>query len=193
VEPSPAAAGVEDEQQPPHGRGGAGEDNQALGILQVGVSELAVSGDGQWEPRCAGQPRPATATGAANRLNTVDRVGLELGRRLGTEIVSVLTQRELAEPATRTQALVGQLTSTGSMTAALRIAGAVGVLSVTADLPAAKVTCHVEVDAPREGEPTTLVNCARAGERRAVEGRTGSGPQSSPVTRVRRPGPSGSP
>jgi hypothetical protein len=44
------------------------------------------------------------------------------------------------------------------MTASLRIPGAVGALFVTADLRAAKVTCHVDVDAPREGRPTTRVN-----------------------------------
>jgi hypothetical protein len=44
------------------------------------------------------------------------------------------------------------------MTAALRIPGAVGTLSVAADLRAARVTCHVDVDAPRDGRSTTRVN-----------------------------------
>ena len=44
------------------------------------------------------------------------------------------------------------------MTAGLRIPGAVGALFITADIRAAKITCHVDVDAPREGRPTTRVN-----------------------------------
>jgi hypothetical protein len=101
----------------------------------------------------------AMAAEVASKFDALVRfAGLKLGRQLGTEIVPALTRRELAEPATRTQSLVAELTSTGTMTAALRIPGAVGVLSVTADLRAAKVTCHVDVDAPRDGRPTTRVN-----------------------------------
>jgi len=44
------------------------------------------------------------------------------------------------------------------MTAALRIPGAVGALFITADLRAGKIVCHVDVDAPRDGRPTTRVN-----------------------------------
>jgi hypothetical protein len=101
----------------------------------------------------------AMAAEVAGRFDALVRfAGLKLGRRLGTEIVPALSRRELAEPAARTQALVSQLSTTGAMTAALRIPGAVGALAVTADLRAAKITCHVDVDAPREGRPTTRVN-----------------------------------
>jgi hypothetical protein len=84
--------------------------------------------------------------------------GLRLGRQLGIEVVPALTRREAAEPALRMQALIAQLTSTGAMTGGLRIPGAVGSLHVTADLRAGRVTCHVDLDAPREGRPTTRVN-----------------------------------
>jgi hypothetical protein len=101
----------------------------------------------------------ATAAEVAGRFDALVRfAGLKLGRRLGTEIVPALSRRELSEPAVRTQALVSQLTTTGAMTAALRIPGAVGALFVTADLRATKITCHVDVEAPREGRPTTRVN-----------------------------------
>ena len=59
---------------------------------------------------------------------------------------------------TRTQALVNQVATTGALTAGLRIPGAVGVLFVTADLRAGKITCHVDVEAPRRGQPRTRVN-----------------------------------
>ena len=50
------------------------------------------------------------------------------------------------------------LCQTGELSGAIRIPDTVGQLVVTADLRAGKVTCHVDVDAPREGRPTTRVN-----------------------------------
>ncbi|MFF5082531.1 stress response protein [Actinoplanes sp. NPDC000266] len=109
----------------------------------------------------AGTLRAADPTVAevAGRFDALVRfAGLKLGRQLGTEIVPALARRELADPSIRTQALVAQLATNGTMTAALRIPGAVGALFVTADLRAAKITCHVDVEAPREGRQTTRVN-----------------------------------
>ncbi|WP_305786698.1 hypothetical protein [Symbioplanes lichenis] len=73
-------------------------------------------------------------------------------------MVPALSRKELAEPAVRTQALATQLVTTGTMAAGIRIPGAVGPLVVTADLRAGRVTCQVDVDAPKEGKPTTRVN-----------------------------------
>jgi hypothetical protein len=99
------------------------------------------------------------ASEIAGRFDALVRyAGLRLGRQLGTDVVPALTRKEQTEPAARTQALVNQLVTTSTMTAALRIPGAVGTLSVTADLRAAKITCHVDVEAPREGRQTTRVN-----------------------------------
>jgi hypothetical protein len=50
------------------------------------------------------------------------------------------------------------LCETGQLSGAIRIPDTVGQLVVTADLRSSKVTCHVDVDAPREGRPTTRVN-----------------------------------
>ncbi|WP_240977173.1 hypothetical protein [Knoellia koreensis] len=83
---------------------------------------------------------------------------LGLGRRLGTEVVPVLSRKELNEPALRAQALTQQLCSSGQLTGAIRIPDTVGHLVVTADLRSGQVTCHVDLDAPREGRPTTRVN-----------------------------------
>ncbi len=83
---------------------------------------------------------------------------LQLGRRLGTEVTPAITRRELAEPGLRAQALIDSLVSTGMMQGAIRIPDTVGPLVVTVDLRANRVTCHVDVDAPREGRPTTGVN-----------------------------------
>ena len=82
---------------------------------------------------------------------------LSLCRRLGTEVVPVLSRKELAEPALRAAALTQQLASTGQLTGVIRIPDTVGHLTITADLRASTITCHVDVDAPREGRPTTRV------------------------------------
>lgn len=83
---------------------------------------------------------------------------LRLGRQLGTEVVPVLTRKELADPAVRAQALTQSLCENRQLTGAIRIPNAVGPIVVTADLHAGKVTCHVDLEAPREGRPATRVN-----------------------------------
>ncbi len=83
---------------------------------------------------------------------------LRLGRQLGTEVVPVLSRREQAEPAIRAQALTSALCDNGRLTGSIRIPDTVGPLVVTADVRAKQVTCHVDVDAPREGRPKTRVN-----------------------------------
>jgi hypothetical protein len=109
----------------------------------------------------AGTLRP-TDRGIANVVSRFDALlrfaSLRLGRQLGTEVVPVLTRKELAEPTLRAQALTQMLCQTGQLAGAIRIPDTVGQLVITADLRAGKVTCHVDLDAPREGRPTTRVN-----------------------------------
>jgi len=83
---------------------------------------------------------------------------LQLGRKLGTEVVTVLSRRELAEPQVRLQTQVNLLADSGTLTAAIRIPDTVGTLNVTADLRANQIICHIDVDAPREGRGTTRVS-----------------------------------
>jgi hypothetical protein len=81
-----------------------------------------------------------------------------LGRQLGTEVVPLLSRKELADPAARTQALVASLAASGSLEGAIRIPNTIGPLVVGVDLRANKVTCHVDIDAPKQGRPATRVN-----------------------------------
>ncbi|WP_298461514.1 hypothetical protein [uncultured Cellulomonas sp.] len=109
----------------------------------------------------AGTLRPADkgVGEVAARFDALLRfASLSLGRRLGAEVTPVLTRKELADPTLRTADLVGTLASVGQLTGAIRIPGTVGNLVVTADLRAGTVTCQVDIDAPREGRPTTRVN-----------------------------------
>lgn len=83
---------------------------------------------------------------------------LQLGRQLGREVVPVLSRKEVAEPALRGQVLTDSLCRSGVLSGTIRIPDTAGLLVVTADLRASKVTCHVDIDAPREGRPATRVN-----------------------------------
>lgn len=104
----------------------------------------------------------ATDKGIAEVVSRFDALlrfaSLQLGRQLGTEVVPALSRREAAEPAVRAEALTEALCKEGVLSGSIRIPDTAGLLVVTADLRASKITCHVDVDAPREGRSTTRVN-----------------------------------
>lgn len=104
----------------------------------------------------------ATDPGAAHTAARFDALlryaSLRLGRHLGTEVTPALTRRELAEPGQRILAAAAELATAGTLHGAVKIPNAIGPLVVTADLRAGRITCHVDVDAPREGRPATRVN-----------------------------------
>ena len=113
------------------------------------------------EAVAAGTLRPTDPVAAeiAARFDGLLRfVSLQLGRQLGTEVVPALSRKDLADPAQHLQQLAATLGSDGVLRGGVRIPNAVGPLMVTADLRANRVTCHVDLDAPREGRPTTRVN-----------------------------------
>jgi len=83
---------------------------------------------------------------------------LRLGRQLGTEATPVLSRAELADPTRRTQEMVARLCEDGVLTGSIRIPDAVAPLRITADLRANCIDCYVDIEAPREGKPTTRVN-----------------------------------
>jgi hypothetical protein len=133
-----------------HGRSGA-MDMDDMGESWTSVRDAVA----------AGTLRP-TDKGIASVVARFDALlrfaSLNLGKRLGTEVVPVLTRKELTDPAVRAQALTQQLCAQGQLSGAIRIPDTVGQLVVTADLRAGKVTCHVDLDAPRDGRLTTRVN-----------------------------------
>jgi hypothetical protein len=128
----------------------------AMGFDDMGPAWVAVR-----DAVAAGTVRATDAVvpQVAGRFDALIRYAcLRLGRSLGTEVTPALSRRDLADPAARTQALVAELTSHGSLTGSIRIPGAVGPMFVRADLRASQVVCHVDVEAPRTGRPTTRVN-----------------------------------
>ncbi|GGU72829.1 hypothetical protein GCM10010178_75460 [Lentzea flava] len=84
--------------------------------------------------------------------------GLQLGRRLGTDVTPALSRKELAEPQIRLSRQLNQLVSDGRLSGGIRIPDTVGVLHLIADLRAGSVICGVDLEAPREGRPATRVN-----------------------------------
>jgi len=104
------------------------------------------------------RPQDKGVDEVASRFDALLRfASLELGRTLGAEVATVLSRKELADPAVRTQGLVSALVSGGALSGSIRIPDTVGNLLVTADLRARTITCHVDIDAPREGRPPTRV------------------------------------
>ncbi len=83
---------------------------------------------------------------------------LRLGRSLGAEVVPLISRKEAADPALRGTALVESLVKEGRLTGALRVPNAVAPLQLELDLRAGRVTCWVDLNAPREGRPATRVN-----------------------------------
>lgn len=107
----------------------------------------------------------------ANRFDALLRyASLRLGRRLGIDVTPALSRRDLADPATRAQALTASLADTGTLEGSIRVPHAVGPLAVSVDVRAAKVTCHVDIEAPREGRPATRVKWLARQLRNAPEG-----------------------
>lgn len=104
----------------------------------------------------------ATDKGAAEVVARFDAllryVSLRLGRQLGTDVLPVLTRKEQADPELRAQALMHSLITNGQLVGSIRIPHAIAPIHVLADLRASRITCSVEVDAPKEGRPTTRVN-----------------------------------
>lgn len=133
-----------------HDRSGAMEFSD-MGASWVTVREAVVSG--------TFRPNDKGAVEVAARFDALLRyASLRLGRQVGTDVTPDLSRRDLSDPATRTQSLVASLASSGVLKGAMRIPNTVGSLAVEADIRSGRITCHVDIDAPREGRSTTRVN-----------------------------------
>jgi hypothetical protein len=133
-----------------HPRSGALEFDD-MGASWVTIRESVASGTLRISDKGAAE--------VAARFDALLRyVSLQLGRRLGDDVTPTLSRKELSDPALRSQFLVKSMSTDGTMQGAIAIPNTVGPMVVTADLRAGKVTCHVEVAAPRDGRATTRVN-----------------------------------
>ena len=113
------------------------------------------------EAVAAGTLRPADkgAAEVAARFDALIRyASLRLGRTLGAEVVPVVSRKEAADPTVRGAALVDSLAKDGRLSGGIRIPNAVAPVHLDVDLRAGRVTCWIELDAPKEGRPATRVN-----------------------------------
>lgn len=133
-----------------HPRSGAME-LEDMGAHWVPVRQAVTMGT--LRPSDKGAPETAARFDALLRY-----ASLRLGRQLGTDVVQVRSRKEIADPTLRSQALVTSLVSDGKLSGAIRIPDTVGPITITADLRASQVTCFVDLDAPRQGRPSTRVN-----------------------------------
>jgi hypothetical protein len=99
------------------------------------------------------------AADMAGRFEALLRfAALQLGTRLGTDVTVAHSRKELSDPSWRISSQVTSLVEHGRLQGALRIPNAVGPIDITVDLRARLVICSVDIDAPKEGRPTTKVN-----------------------------------
>lgn len=133
-----------------HDRSGA-MDMDDMGESWTGVRDAVAAG--------TLRPNDKGIASVVARFDALLRfASLNLGKRLGTEVVPVLSRKELTDPTLRAQGLTQQLCANGQLSGAIRIPDTIGQLVVTADLRSGRVSCHVDLDAPRDGRPTTRVN-----------------------------------
>jgi len=133
-----------------HPRSGAMEFED-MGANWVAVRDAVVAGT----LRASDKSAPEVA---ARFDALLQYLSLRLGRQLGTDVLPVLSRKEQADPAVRAQGVLSRMVDQAELAGAIRIPNAVAPIHLVADLRAGRVTCFVDVDAPREGRPTTRVN-----------------------------------
>jgi hypothetical protein len=128
----------------------------ALEFIDMGSSWVPVR-----EALTAGTLRPGDK-GIAEVVSRWEQLlrfaGLRLSRDLGTDVRVVRSRREAADPGLLFAAQSASLVEAGTLTGALAIPDAIGVLNVDVNLRANRVTVFVDVDAPREGRSQTRTN-----------------------------------
>ncbi|WP_114423387.1 hypothetical protein [Nocardioides houyundeii] len=133
-----------------HPRSGAMEFED-MGANWVAVRDAVVAGT----LRASDKSAPEVAARFDALLHYLS---LRLGRQLGTDVLPVLSRKEQADPALRAQGVLSRMVEQAELVGGIRIPNAVAPIHLIADLRAGRVTCYVDVEAPREGRPITRVN-----------------------------------
>ncbi|MEU0215295.1 hypothetical protein ABZ281_09270, partial [Streptomyces sp. NPDC006265] len=85
----------------------------------------------------------------------IRQVCLRLGGELGQKVLPAQRSRRGTDPGARRARLADQLCLEGRLQAELRVEGAPGLLSISADLRTARLRTSVEIPAPEQGYPLT--------------------------------------
>jgi len=106
------------------------------------------------ESVAAGTLRPGDRKAPAvaqSWIRLVRQLRLGLTAELGVGVTQVLPRKVASDPVARVQAATAQLAAQGRLDATLRVPGAVGPITVVADLRTSQVRTGVRVPAPQEG------------------------------------------
>jgi stress response protein SCP2 len=122
--------------------GAAGFDD--MGVSWVPVRDAIAAGTLR-----AGDRKVPAVVDAWTRL--VRHLCLRLTAELGVTVAHVLPRKLATDPAARTRAGVAALAETGCLSATLKVPGAVGPVSVVADLRTGQVRTSAKLPAPQEG------------------------------------------
>jgi hypothetical protein len=129
--------------------GAAGFDD--MGAAWVPVRDAVVAGTLR-----AGDRKVPAVVDAWTRL--VRHLSLRLTAELGVNVAHVLPRKLATDPAARIRAGVTALAESGCLTATLKVPGAVGPLSVVADLRTGQGRTSAKLPAPQEGTPQRRIS-----------------------------------
>ncbi|MFF8013581.1 TerD family protein [Streptomyces sp. NPDC007929] len=125
------------------------------GFQNMGAAWVPVRNGINDETLCQGDPRALEVVENWERL--VRQVCLRLGGELGQKVLPAQRSRRGTDPGARRARLADQLCLEGRLQAELRVEGAPGLLTLSADLRTARLRTSVEIPAPEQGYPLTWV------------------------------------
>lgn len=129
------------------------ENSGCHGFQNMGSAWVPVRNGINDETLCQGDPRALEVVESWERL--IRQVCLRLGGELGQKVLPAQRTRRGTDPGARRARLADQLCLEGRLQAELRIEGAPGLLTLSADLRTAKLRTSVEIPAPEQGYPLT--------------------------------------
>ncbi|MFJ5728036.1 TerD family protein [Streptomyces paradoxus] len=123
------------------------------GFQNMGAAWVPVRNGINDETLCQGDPRALEVVESWERL--IRQVCLRLGGELGQKVLPAQRSRRGTDPGSRRARSADQLCLEGRLQAELRVEGAPGLLTISADLRTAKLRTSVEIPAPEQGYPLT--------------------------------------
>ncbi|MGW1512831.1 TerD family protein [Streptomyces sp. NPDC002394] len=130
------------------------ENSGCHGFQNMGPSWVPVRNGIDTETLCQGDPRAVEVVESWERL--IRQVCLRLGGELGQKTLPVQRARRGTDPKSRRTELADRLCEEGKLSAELRVDGAHGILSLTADLRTGKIRTSIDVPAPEGAYPLSV-------------------------------------
>lgn len=127
------------------------ENSGCHGFQNMGPSWVPVRKGVDEETLSPGDARTVKVVESWERL--VRQVCLRLGGELGVKVIPVQRAKRGVDPQARRVELADRFCEDGRLQAEIRVEGAVGILSLTADLRLGKLRTSVDMPAPAQGYP----------------------------------------